>query len=116
MAKFELNEIVLCVKAGDPTDWDLGAEAYFGLECEILELCSSVCAWGPRHRVQFRDGVTVQLTEDFLRKRPQQDDNLFTEWYRAHIITDIRPTERQVREGLKGILQPFAGLGKVGER
>lgn len=38
-----------------------------------------------------------------LRKRPQQDDNLFTEWAKSHLITDlitdIRPTETQVRIG-----------------
>ena len=70
MSKFELNEIVLCVKAGKPEDWDFGAEEYFGTECEIIGLNSGMCAWGVRHRVKFQDGITAQLTEDFLRKRP----------------------------------------------
>src|SRR3990167_860603 len=70
MSKFELNEIVLLVRANGPQDYDPDAPAYFGTECEIIALNSSVCVFGIRHRIKFRDGRTAQVAEIHLRKRP----------------------------------------------
>jgi hypothetical protein len=76
---FNVGEIVILVKAFDPTDWDYGAEPYFDTECKILALCVSLCIHGPRHRIELFDGRTCQVTGHFLRKRrPPEQKSAFT--------------------------------------
>ncbi len=60
------------------------------------------------------DGIKMAVSESSLRKRPDDSQQRFRDTLKPcdkdfsdDLATWLRPTETEVKEGLKGILQPF---------
>lgn len=117
MAKFELNEVVIYVGPAVGPHTKQVAPWKHGQEIQIERVYDpqnppTSDKWRGSYGTQYYliDGINVP--ECYLDKKP--DDQPFTSWFQENIITDIRPTETQVRIGLKGILEPFGRIDYTG--
>lgn len=93
--KFSKGEIAISVDHGPKVSAKYGAQC----ECTILDvgpfeymqshhLTEPARLSKSDYLIKMPDGMLFCALEKHLRKRPSDDDQLFTRWFRDHIITE----------------------------
>lgn len=114
MSKFKVGEIAIYVgNSGAPS-----MARFINQEATVVDPLAvrphvlSRYSHLPRYGIKFSNGLEAWVLETSLRKkRPPEQPSAFSydeiiSMCNDKSITDIRPTETQSRQGLKGILQP----------
>lgn len=91
---FQIGEIAIYVgrcsstQGFESTEVTICAPPSSGLELVLFErMCRKYCDQAV-YCIVFSDGELGRCPESDLRKRPSDDDQLFTRWFRDHIITE----------------------------